>query len=64
MLGPVVVGDAEQHEQAGADLGDALALDRDRGARDALDERPHVASARADMPATPTPVVHASEDAA
>ena len=64
MLGAIVVGDPEQAEQAGADLGHALAADRDRGARDALDERPHSASASADIPVTPMPVVHASEEAA
>ena len=64
MLGPVVVGDAQQHQQARPDLGHALAADGHRGARDALDERPHRASASADIPATPMPVVHASDDAA
>ena len=47
-----------------ADTGDALPADGHRGARDALDERPHSASASADIPATPMPVVHASEEAA
>ena len=42
----VVVGDAEQHEQPGADRGDLLAVDAHGGAADALDERPHRASGR------------------
>ncbi len=40
----VVVADAEQHEQPGADRRDLGAVDADGGARDALDEGPHVAA--------------------
>ena len=45
-LAGVVAVDAEQHQQAGADLADGRAVDDDRGPRDAGDDGPHAAPDR------------------
>jgi len=41
LLGRVAALHPEQHQQAGADLGDPLALDVDRSLADPLHQRPH-----------------------